>query len=76
MENNIVYGHLKRPDIGPPNPARIAKALELVCGQGLSINDASRRLRLSTPSLCGWMTKYWFYKKIDNPVIIVLKSKV
>ena len=76
MENNIVYGHLKRPDIGPPNPARIAKALELVCGQGLSINDASRRLRLSTPSLCGWMTKYWFYKKPINPVVITLKSDI
>ena len=76
MANKIVYGHLKRPDIGPPNPARIAKALELVCGQGLSINDASRRLRLSTPSLCGWMTKYWFYRKFNNPITIVLKSKV
>ena len=71
-----MYGKLKRPDIKPTNPVRIAKALELVCGQGLSINDASRRLRVSTASLCGWMTKYWFYRKINNPITIVLKSKV
>ena len=71
-----MYGHLKRPDIKPPDPVRIAKALELVCGHGLSINDASRRLRVSTASLCGWMTKYWFYKKLNNPITIILKSKV
>jgi hypothetical protein len=71
-----MYGHLKRPDIKPRNPERIAKALELVCGNDMSINDVSRRLRLSAPSICGWMSKYWFYRKIENPIIIKLKSKV
>lgn len=67
---------LKRPDRKPFDPARIAKALELICGDGLSINDTSRRLRLSTPSVCGWLTRYWFYRKFNNPVTITLKSKV
>ena len=68
--------HLKRPDIKPHNPKRIADALELVCGQGMSINDVSRRMRLSAPSICGWMSKYWFYKKPNNPITVTLKSKV
>jgi hypothetical protein len=76
MANKIVYGHLKRPDIGPTNPERIAKALELVYGKGLGINEASRWAKVSSASLCGWMSKYWFYRKIENPVTIVLKSKV
>ena len=76
MENNIVFGHLKRPDIGPRDPARIAKALELVCGKGLGINEASRWARVSNVSLSGWLSKYWFYRKINNPVTIVLRSKV
>jgi len=27
-------------------------------------------------SICGWMTYYWFYKKPDQPIILILKSKV
>jgi hypothetical protein len=33
-------------------------------------------MKISNPLLSGWMTKYWFYKKPENPVIIKLKSKV
>jgi hypothetical protein len=68
--------HLKRPDIKPHNPAKVAQALELVCGKGFSIIFVCHLMKLSNPLLSGWMTKYWFYKKIDNPVTIVLKSKV
>jgi hypothetical protein len=28
------------------------------------------------PSVCGWLTKYWFYQKPNNPVVITLKSDV
>jgi hypothetical protein len=71
-----MYGHLKRPDIKPKDPERIAKALELVCGKGLSISFVCHIMKISNPLLSGWMTKYWFYKKINDPVTIVLKSKV
>jgi hypothetical protein len=69
-------GHLKRPDIKPHNRAKVAQALELVCGKGLSISFVCHIMKISNPLLSGWMTKYWFYKKPDHPVIIKLKSKV
>ena len=72
----MIYAHLKRPDIKPLDPDRIAKALELVVGQGFSPADASRKLNLPIASVCGWLTSYWFYKKINHPVIIILKSNV
>lgn len=59
-----------------PNKKRIAKALEMVVGDGMSPAEVSRKLKLSMPGLCGWMTKYWFYKKPNNPVVITLKSNV
>ena len=76
MENKIVYGHLKRPDIGPHNPARVAQALELIFGKGFSMLFVCHIMKVSYPLLSIWMSKYWFYKKINNPVIIKLKSKV
>jgi hypothetical protein len=59
-----------------PDKKRIALAMELIVGNGVSPADASKYLNLSMPSICGWMSKYWFYRKIENPVIIKLKSKV
>lgn len=71
-----MYAHLKRPDIRPDNPLRIAKSLELVAGDNLSPAEVSRILNLPIASICGWLSKYWFYQKINNPVVITLKSKV
>jgi hypothetical protein len=71
-----MYAHLKRPDIKPLDPNRIANALELVIGQGYSPAEASRKLNLPIASICGWLTKYWFYNKPINPVIINLKSNL
>jgi hypothetical protein len=59
-----------------PDKKRIALAMELIVGSGVSPADASKYLNLSMPSICGWMTKYWFYKKPINPVVITLKSNV
>jgi len=59
-----------------PDKKRIALALELIAGHNISPADASKYLNLSMPSVCGWMTSYWFYKKPDQPIILILKSKV
>ena len=59
-----------------PDKKRIALAMELIVGSGVSPADASKYLNLSIASICGWMTKYWFYKKPINPVVITLKSNV
>ena len=55
---------------------RIAKALEMVVGQNKSPADVSRKMKISMPGVCRWMTKYWFYQKPINPVVITLKSDV
>lgn len=55
---------------------RIAKALEMVVGNNKSPADVSRKMKLSMPQVCRWMTKYWFYQKPIKPVIITLKSDV
>lgn len=59
-----------------PDKKRIALALELIAGHGASPADASKYLNLSMPSVCGWMSKYWFYKKPNNPIVLILKSKI
>lgn len=59
-----------------PDKKRIALALEMIVGRGVSPTDASKYLNLSMPSVCGWMSKYWFYKRPNKPIIITLKSKV
>ena len=59
-----------------PNKDRIALALEMVCGKNLSPIEASVLLDIPHPSICGWMTSYWFYKRPDKPIIITLKSNV
>lgn len=72
----MVKGHLDKRGQKPFNPKRIADALELVCGQGKSIKEASEELDVAFNSICGWLSRYWFYKKINDPVTVVLKSKV
>jgi len=59
-----------------PNKDRIALALEMVCGYNLSLIEAAVLLDIPYASICGWMTYYWFYKKPDQPIILILKSKV
>ena len=59
-----------------PDKKRIALALEMIVGRGVTPADASKYLNLSMPSVCGWMTKYWFYQKPTKPVVIILKSDV
>ena len=59
-----------------PDKKRIALALEMIVGRGVTPADASKYLNLSMPSVCGWMTKYWFYQKPNKPVVITLKSDV
>ena len=59
-----------------PDKNRIALALEMIVGRGVTPADASKYLNLSMPSVCGWMTKYWFYQKPNNPLVITLKSDV
>jgi hypothetical protein len=59
-----------------PDKKRIALTLEMIVGRGVTPADASKYLNLSMPSVCGWMTKYWFYQKPNNPIVLILKSKV
>ena len=59
-----------------PDKKRIALTLEMIVGRGVTPADASKYLNLSMPSVCGWLTKYWFYQKPNNPVVITLKSNV
>ena len=59
-----------------PDKKRIALALEMIVGRGVTPADASKYLNLSMPSVCGWMSKYWFYKKPNNPIVLILKSKI
>jgi transposase-like protein len=68
--------HLDRRGAKPFSPKKIAHGLELVCGQGKSIKEASQELDVAFNSLSQWLTKHWFYKKIEDPAIIVFKSKV
>jgi hypothetical protein len=59
-----------------PDKKRIALTLEMIVGRGVTPADASKYLNLSMPSVCGWMTKYWFYQKPNNPIVLILKSNV
>jgi hypothetical protein len=72
----MIKAHLDRRGAKPFNPKKIAKALELVCGEGKQIKEASEELGVVFNSISGWLSKHWFYKKINDPVTIVLKSKV
>jgi len=59
-----------------PNKKRIALSLEMVCGHNLTPIQASVLLDIPHPSICGWMTSYWFYQKPIIPIVLTLKSNV
>lgn len=54
----------------------IGLALEYTLGNNLSPVESARLLNLPLPTVAEWMTKYWFYRKVDEPIILVLESKV
>jgi hypothetical protein len=54
----------------------IAEALEYCIGNNITPTEAGRLLNLPMATVADWMTKYWFYKKIDNPIILTLQSNV
>jgi hypothetical protein len=54
----------------------IALALEYCIGNNIPPTEAGRLLNLPMVTVSDWMTKYWFYKKIDNPIILTLQSNV
>lgn len=71
-----MYRHLKRPDIKPRDPKKIGLALEMLIGQNMSIQKVARHFKTTDQSVGRWLTKYWFYTRPNNPVIIKLKSKI
>lgn len=54
----------------------IILALEMVCGSNLPPKEAAKLLHIPYATVCGWMSKYWFYQKPIIPVVITLKSDV
>lgn len=73
---NKNFSHLKRPDIKPRNPQKIGHAIEMIIGQKMSIQEVAKHLKITEQSAGRWLSKYWFYSKPENPVIIKLNSKV
>jgi len=59
-----------------PNKDRIALALEMVCGSNLPLIQAAKLLNIPYATICGWMSKYWFYQKPIIPIVLILKSNV
>jgi hypothetical protein len=58
------------------NKELIANTLERCIGDNLTPAEAHRLLNLPLPTICGWMTSYWFYQKPINPIVLILKSDV
>jgi hypothetical protein len=58
------------------NKELIANTLERCIGDNLTPAEAHRLLNLPLPTICEWMSSYWFYKKPNDPVIIMLESNV
>jgi hypothetical protein len=58
------------------NKELIASTLERCIGDNLAPIEASRLLNLPLPTVCEWMSSYWFYKRPDDPVVITLKSNI
>jgi hypothetical protein len=58
------------------NKELIANTLERCIGDNLSPVEAHRILNLPLPTIAGWLTSYWFYKKPNDPVTVTLKSNV
>ena len=55
---------------------QIAESLEYCIGNNLPPTEAARLMNFPKASLYKWLTNHWYYAKIDNPIILTLKSKV
>lgn len=55
---------------------KVILALEIVCGSNLPTKEAAKLLNIPYATICGWISKYWFYQKPNDPVVITLKSNV
>jgi len=51
-------------------------AIEMVIGLDYSPAEVGKMLNVSHTNISNWLTKWWFYQKFNNPVVITLKSKV
>ena len=54
----------------------IALAIEFTVANNLGPTEAARLMNFPKASLLKWLTKHWYYAKVENPVIIVLQSNV
>jgi hypothetical protein len=63
------YGHRYSNEV-------IALAIEFTVANNLGPTEAARLMNFPKASLYKWLTKYWYYAKVQNPVIIVLQSNV
>jgi hypothetical protein len=54
----------------------IGLALEYCVGNNIPPVLAAKMLNLPLPTVAEWMTKYWFYRKCNNPVVLTLSSNV
>jgi hypothetical protein len=54
----------------------IGLAMEYCIGNNIPPTEAAKMLNFPMPTISDWMTKYWFYKKIDDPIILTLTSNV
>lgn len=63
------YGHRYSNEV-------IALAIEYTVANNLGPTEAARLMNFPKASLLKWLTKHWYYAKVENPVIIVLQSNV
>jgi hypothetical protein len=63
------YGHRYSNEV-------IALAIEFTVANNLGPTEAARLMNFPKASLLKWLTKHWYYAKVENPVIIVLQSNV
>jgi hypothetical protein len=63
------YGHRYSNEV-------IALAIEFTVANNLGPTEAARLMNFPKASLYKWLTKHWYYAKVENPVIIVLQSNV
>jgi len=63
------YGHRYSNEV-------IALAIEFTVANNMALTEAARLMNFPNSSLSKWLTKHWFYAKVENPVIIVLQSNV
>ena len=54
----------------------IALAIEFTVANNLGPTEAARLMNFPKASLYKWLTNHWYYAKVENPVIIVLQSKI